>query len=359
MTEARPPALSERSELATSSRERLARLPVLLLAPHSRCNCRCVMCDIWRAPRRQELTSDQVARWIPDMTRLGVERVVLSGGEALMHSHLWTLCDHLREAGIAITLLTTGLLLERHATQVARVCDEVIVSLDGPPAVHDAIRGVSGAFDRMRRGIAAVRAAASGAAISINGRSTVQHANVGVLRDTVAAAAALPLDRVSFLAADVTSAAFNRPDGWTPERQTEVAVSVDDLTILEDQLAQLERDCAADFANGFIVESPGKLRRRLLWHFQALHGMRPFPPQRCNAPWVSSVIEADGTVRPCFFHRAIGNIHDAGGLDAVLHSAESRLFRRTLDVSTNATCRSCVCTLNRNAAVNVNPEAAA
>jgi MoaA/NifB/PqqE/SkfB family radical SAM enzyme len=328
----------------------MTRVPILLLAPHSRCNCRCVMCDIWRAPGRREITSDQVERWIPDMTRLGVERVVLTGGEALMHSDLWTLCDRLREAGIAITLLTTGLLLERDAIQVARVCDEVIVSVDGPPAVHDAIRRVDGAFDRMRRGIAAVRAAAETevAAITINGRCTVQHANAGVLRVTVDAAAALPLDHISFLAADVTSAAFNRADGWTSERRMEVAVGPDDLPILEEQLACMERECAADFVTGFIVESPEKLRRRLLWHFQALHGLRPFPPQRCSAPWVSSVIEPDGAVRPCFFHRAIGNIHDAGGLDAVLNSAEARSFRRTLDVSTNAICQSCVCTLNRS-----------
>ena len=27
---------------------RLTRLPILVLEPHSRCNCRCVMCDIWK-----------------------------------------------------------------------------------------------------------------------------------------------------------------------------------------------------------------------------------------------------------------------------------------------------------------------
>ena len=65
----------------------------------------------------------------------------------------------------------------------------------------------------------------------------------------------------------------------------DVAVGLDDLPILEEQLACMERECAADFVTGFIVESPEKLRRRLLWHFQALHGLRPFPPQRrASAP---------------------------------------------------------------------------
>jgi len=336
----------------------MTRVPILLLAPHSHCNCRCVMCEIWRNPSRQELTADQVAGWMPDMTRLGVKRVVLTGGEPMMHSHLWTMCDRLREAGIAITLLTTGLLLQRDAAQVARTCDEVIVSLDGPPTVHDAIRRVKHAFDRVRRGIAAVRAAVSANGIRITARCTVQHANVGVLRDTVDAAADLTLDHISFLAADVTSTAFNRPDGWKAQRQREVMVWLDDLPILEDQLERLDRDRGTHFEADFISESSQKLRRRLLWHCQALHGLRPFPPQECNAPWVSSVIEADGTVRPCFFHRATGNIHDAGGLDAVLNSAEARQFRGMLNVATDPICQTCVCTLKRGPAVGAGAETA-
>jgi Fe-coproporphyrin III synthase len=323
----------------------LARLPILLLSPHSRCNCRCVMCDIWRAGGRHEISAAHVRAWLADMRQLGVERVVLTGGEALMHSDLWALCAPLREAGIAMTLLSTGLLLERAAARVAGQFDEVIVSLDGPPAVHDAIRRVPGAFERLRRGVAALRAAPG--SIGIAGRCTVQHANVGALCETVEAAAALPLDHISFLAVDVTSAAFNRPDGWTPQRQAEVAVSAADLPILEAQLARLESTGADRFTSGFIVESAVKLRRRLLWHFEALHGMRPFPAPRCNAPWVSAVVEADGTVRPCFFHRPIGNIHEAGGLAAVVRGPAAREFRGALDVSADETCRTCVCTLNR------------
>jgi Fe-coproporphyrin III synthase len=328
--------------------DRLARLPVLLLAPHSHCNCRCVMCDIWRASGREALSAAEVARLVPDIRRLGVERVVLTGGEALMHADLWTLCGHLREAGVALTLLSTGVTLARDAAEVARFCDQVVLSVDGPPPIHDTIRRVRGAFDRLAHGIAALRSA--DARVRIGGRCTVQHANVGALGDTVAAAHALALDDISFLAVDVASTAFNRPAGWAADRQAEVVVSASDLEVLDRQLAELERDRASDFASGFIVESAEKLRRRLLWHFQAVHGLRPFPPQRCNAPWVSSVIESDGAVRPCFFHRTIGNLRDGGGLDAVLNGAEARSFRRALDVSTDPTCQRCVCTLYREAA---------
>src|SRR5215213_5348943 len=89
-------------------RDPITRLPILILFPHSRCNCRCLMCDIWRNTTRTEIAPDAVARWVDEWRRLGVRRVVLSGGEALLHSQLWALCDILRTAEIGVTILSTG-----------------------------------------------------------------------------------------------------------------------------------------------------------------------------------------------------------------------------------------------------------
>jgi MoaA/NifB/PqqE/SkfB family radical SAM enzyme len=284
----------------------IARLPILILFPHSRCNCRCLMCDIWREKRKDELTAADVERWLPEWRALGVERVVLSGGEALLHSHLWDFCALLREAGIGITLLSTGILLTRDAAELVRWCDDVVVSLDGPRDVHDHIRNLPRAYEKLAEGVAAVRAADP--AVTITGRCTVQRANHRELRATVRASHELGLERISFLAADVSSEAFNRPGGWEAERATGIALGADDLPALAAELAALEREHAADFASGFIAESPEKLHRRLYRYFAALvHGgnLDDFPVVECNAPWVSSVVEADGTVRPCFFQPAL------------------------------------------------------
>jgi radical SAM protein with 4Fe4S-binding SPASM domain len=72
--------------------------------------------------------------------------------------------------------------------------------------------------------------------------------------------------------------------------------------------------------------------------------MGDFPENHCNAPWVSTVIEADGTVRPCFFHRPLGNIHERP-LETIINSDEAMAFRRQLDIKTDPICRQCVCTL--------------
>jgi MoaA/NifB/PqqE/SkfB family radical SAM enzyme len=99
---------------------------------------------------------------------------------------------------------------------------------------------------------------------------------------------------------------------------------------------------ARDFASRFVAETPDKLRR-LPRYYAAQHGLGEFPSIVCNAPWASAVVEADGAVRPCYFHPVVGNIREKS-LRAIL-THEMVAFRRGLDVAHDATCRRCVCTL--------------
>jgi radical SAM protein with 4Fe4S-binding SPASM domain len=242
-------------------------------------------------------------------------------------------------------LITTGLLLQRDAGWLPNFVDDVIVSLDGPQDVHDRVRNVPRAYQRLCEGVEALRSADLEGAVRVSARCTVQRLNHHRLCETVAAAHAAELDGISFLAADVSSEAFNRPGGWDRERSAGVALSAVELDALGRELDRLERERAADFASGFIAESPEKLRARIRGHFAALLGEGDFAAHACNAPWVSTVVEADGTVRPCFFHAPLGNVREAGGLGAVLNSPAARAWRESLDVRANETCRRCVCTL--------------
>src|SRR5262252_2031271 len=87
----------------------IVELPILVLNIHSRCNCRCVMCDIWKRNSYSEITRDDLERHLDSLRRLGVEWVVLSGGEPLMHGDLEGVCTFFRMLDIRLTLLTTGL----------------------------------------------------------------------------------------------------------------------------------------------------------------------------------------------------------------------------------------------------------
>ncbi len=323
---------------------RIRSLPVLVLMPHSRCNCRCVMCDIWKAnAMKNELSPEALAPHLDAIAGWDVRWVVLSGGEALLHPNLWTLCAAIREKlGARISLLSTGLLLRRHAEDVVRWCDDVIVSLDGPEAVHDEIRNIPRAFAKLADGVTALREIRSD--YRVTARSVVQRRNLDLLGETVTAARTIGLDSISFLPADVSSEAFNRPGGWDDRRQDDVAPSPDEARRAVASVERLLVDHAEDIARGFVVERPDKLRA-IGRYFLALHGESDFPEVRCNAPWTSSVVEADGTVRPCFFHPPFGNVADAP-LDEILNAPAALDWRRRLDVATDPVCGRCVCSLH-------------
>ena len=79
------------------------------------CNCRCVMCDIWRFVRRKNSTrrSGTASRFLP---QLGVRWVVLSGGEPQLNEK-WSYLSQMLRTGCRVTLLTAGLLLNLSARQ--------------------------------------------------------------------------------------------------------------------------------------------------------------------------------------------------------------------------------------------------
>ena len=330
----------------------LDSLPVLILYPHNRCNCRCVMCDIWKTDATREIGIADLERHSDDIARLRVEWVVFSGGEPLMHSDLFRLCRFLRDRKIRTTLLSSGLLLERYAHQIVHHLDDVIVSLDGPKETHDAIRRVPNAFDLLAAGLTALHRQNSN--FPVSARSTVQRRNCGLLRDTVEAARALRLNSISFLAADVFSEAFNRLNVWDSSHQNQVALAPEQIPVLE---AETDALIQAGECGRFVAESPEKLRR-IVNHFRAHLGETAPVAPRCNAPWVSAILESGGVVRPCFFHSPIGTVASGASLFEVLNGPQAIAFRGNLNVATNPVCRRCVCSLHWKGKLGKGTEAA-
>jgi MoaA/NifB/PqqE/SkfB family radical SAM enzyme len=305
----------------------LSAMPVLILYPHRRCNCRCVMCDIWKDRSSDEISPDDLQLHLEDIRRLNVQWVVLSGGEPLMHSDLFRLTALIRSCGIRVTILTTGLLLEHHAGQIVDSVDDVIVSLDGPPAIHDQVRRVPGAFHRIGAGIAALHQL--NPAFPVAARSTVQRLNYRYLRETAR------------FAADMSSQAFNRTNTLSVLGQAKLALDEQQISELAIEFAGLLADWAG---TDFLIENEVKLER-ILRHFRAHLGIVEPAAPLCNAPWVSAVLESDGTIRPCFFQDPIGKAGASSFLE-VLNGPEAIRFRSQLNVSTDPICRRCVCSLN-------------
>jgi MoaA/NifB/PqqE/SkfB family radical SAM enzyme len=300
------------------------------------------MCDIWRIREPEEITKADLEKLLVSFLELGVRWIVFSGGEPQMNSQLPFLAQMLRAEGIRVTILTAGLLLEPQASMIAASVDDVIVSLDGPPDVHNRIRRVPDAFQRMASGVKALRRVRD--RMTVRARCTVQKENHDSLRATIAAAKEIGLDSISFLAADLTSSAFNRPEAWGAKRQDSVGLSHDEVEVLNSEMEQLICEYDRELNSGFIVESAAKLRK-IVRHFRAHLGQTSNQAPRCNAPWVSAVIDASGEVRPCFFHPSMGNIHSQA-LPSILNGPDALRFRANLDIASNPICRHCVCSLH-------------
>lgn len=327
----------------TLQTDRISSLPVVILMPHSACNCRCVMCDIWKGNHNlKQLSEEDIRSLLGTLNRLGTKQVLMSGGEALLHTGFFRFCEILKSEQVKISLLSTGFTIKKHAENLLKWVDEIIVSLDGHEQLHDDIRNIPGAYQKLYEGIRALRAL--NPEYKISGRTVIQRLNFRSWPLIIDAAKELGLNRISFLPADVSSSAFNREVLWSNDRKQDILLSAHELGELKMVIGDLLNRYRKEFNDGFISESPDKIRM-IYSYYAAFHGYNELPYKKCNAPWVSTVIEADGSVRPCFFHEKIGNIHHAT-LDKIINSKAAIDFRKNLDMDKNETCKKCVCYLN-------------
>jgi MoaA/NifB/PqqE/SkfB family radical SAM enzyme len=341
--------------------DRLHTLPLVVLYLTDGCNSRCVTCDIWRNPRRN-MSMELVNQIAGECRELDMRWLLLSGGEAMQHPHWPEIARRFRDQGIYVMLLTNGLLLRKQAEAVIHSVDEVIVSLDGGTAqTYQAIRGVD-AFDLILEGIRAVRAGG----IPVATRTTIQRANYREMSQIIQVAKEAGVNRVSFLTVDVSNVyAFGprfAPEtaslsvpltaiahlgmGAPPEHgPAATALTLDDVREFQVVLDTIEHDHADDFASGLISESPKKLHR-MATYFAALYGEAEFPRPRCNSPHISTVIETDGTLRPCYFLPSYGKLQVG---ETLLHEAinapAAQALRQAYRTGTRPECERCVCPL--------------
>lgn len=300
------------------------------------------MCDIWKGNHNvKQLEESDISKMLDSFRKLNTKEIVMSGGEALMHPNFFRFCGIIKTRKIKITLLSTGLLLKKYASEILANVDEVIVSLDGSRDIHDKIRNIPNAFEKLKEGVQELKEL--NPEFRVTARSVIQKENYLDFPNIVDAAKDIGLDQISFLTADVTTDAFNRAELWEEKKVSEIKLSIEEVKKLKEIIESLIISHSVDFERKFIAESPDKIRR-FYNYYVAFYGLSDFPKISCNAPWVSTVIEADGTVRPCFFHKKIGNIHE-NDLMEILNSDESILFRKNLDMNTDSICKKCVCYL--------------
>jgi radical SAM protein with 4Fe4S-binding SPASM domain len=147
-------------------RDGKARPPLVVAARLTNlCNMNCKMCgqpnvgdeNVPKSFFADHLSLDE---WKQVVDRIAGFRpnFYLWGGEPLIYKGIFDLVAYAKERGLTVQINTNALLLEKLAQEVIDSgLDDLIISLDGPEAVHDEIRGLPGAFAKLRDGIAEVR----------------------------------------------------------------------------------------------------------------------------------------------------------------------------------------------------------
>ncbi len=119
----------------------------------SRCNLRCGYCYYPVEHPGRELTLDCARSLFGQAAACGVDQIILSGGEPMLHSQVLDLVKSCREAASwNIKLVSNGTMPEGDVfDRVTELIDDLQVSIDGADeATHDAVRG-KGSFARAAR----------------------------------------------------------------------------------------------------------------------------------------------------------------------------------------------------------------
>jgi radical SAM protein with 4Fe4S-binding SPASM domain len=113
------------------------------------CDLTCDHCYSHAGARQEgELTTEEAKRLLIDpLAAMGCPSLVLAGGEPLLRKDFEELVRYAAHKGVAWSLHAHGRLIPKLKGLLTDIPPQMAaISLDGPPAVHDTLRGREGAF---------------------------------------------------------------------------------------------------------------------------------------------------------------------------------------------------------------------
>ena len=261
-----------------------------------RCQSRCIACDVWRRPRRDdELTVAEIARLAGEIAALGTRFVALSGGEPLLRPDLADIVAALAARGLRVQLTTAGVgLTPRRAAELrAAGLSRVTFSVDAlDRQLYERIRGVDW-LEPVLANLRSLVAAPRGLAVETN--SVLMRANAGSFMGLLEGLAGLGVARVSFSPAIA---------GSNPLLD---APKPDLLGLDPDAVRRLVHDLGA------LAEREPRLAasRAFVTAMAAYLGAPTRPAVRCLAGDLTLDVYEDGSVRHCGGLPAFGNVRTA------------------------------------------------
>ncbi len=308
----------------------------------NRCNLRCRMCILYGGledgqPVEARFTEPEdmsLADWtsVIDSVASRKPSIGFTGGEPLLHRHIFDVVRHAKDKGLYCGLTTNGTLLGEKAEElVASGLDSLWISLDGPEEVHDRIRGAPGTFRRAVEGALAVQEAKKKAGSrrpEVGVTFTFVQDNFRTLEDVVATAvrvgaAEIHFDHLFFWTEEITRAheGLFGPEIPCAPAGTEGLERLDPREVH----AALEKVRRKPYPIRIRVLPDLSLEETVAYYETPARFVKSY---RCLRPWDGVYVQPNGNVLPCLNYVA-GNVKEHP-LPEIWNGERFRRFRRML-----------------------------
>lgn len=321
---------------------------LVVVIPTYRCNLRCKMCFLFDeqgenlipTPLRKELPLSEWQKIIEEIS-VFEPHIYLVGGEPLLYKDLLALINYIKAAGLRCGMTTNGITLAGVAEEIVQSgLDYLVVSIDGPEAIHNEIRRSSQAFQRAMAGMirinqAKARYKKSTPSLSVN--CVISTFNYQHLTEVVMAVDDLGVPDLRFQHPMFTDQVVLRRhnDLFATLFQSKSSSSVG-----------LDKDCTDNIEIERLIQELAEVRRvrqRLAVSFmpslrnndeiRGYYGdlSYKFRRGRCLAPWNEARILPNGDLSVCLGYPdyTVGNVSQEG-FAALWNNKRYRNFRQNL-----------------------------
>lgn len=126
----------------------------------NKCNSKCVMCNVYKLNSQNEMTLEEFQKIINDPLFKKVESIGINGGEPFIFKDLILFIKQLVKSPNVryINIISNGFLTELildQTKEIYKICKthniqfHISFSLDGYGVIHDRVRGIEGAFEKI------------------------------------------------------------------------------------------------------------------------------------------------------------------------------------------------------------------
>jgi len=116
-------------------------------------------CKLIEDRANEELTLPQIKDLIDQCVDMKVKVFTIHGGEPLLYPNIFEVSKYARDKGMLVNFVTNGALInDAMALRIVEAgINHITFSLDGPKAIHDEVRSITGTFNRLMEGIKIIK----------------------------------------------------------------------------------------------------------------------------------------------------------------------------------------------------------